>query len=106
VETVMAIAELNAFTKKLQDRFGVGLSAYFKSPVTVSLLFELNNNRPAYVKVVLDTLQQTKGQTLSGSDFNNILRKEIINEYLIRENDGSKGQRLADKIINTLGVRT
>jgi hypothetical protein len=73
----------------------------------VSLLFELNNNRPAYVnKVVLDALQQTKGQTLKDSDFINILRKEIINEYLIRENDGSKGQRLADKIINTLGVRT
>lgn len=107
VETEMAIAELNAFTKKLQDIFGVGLSAYFKSPVTVSLLFELNNNRPAYVnKVVLDALQQTKGQTLNDSDFINILRKEIINEYLIRENDGSKGQRLADKIINTLGVRT
>lgn len=103
----MAIAELSAFMKKLQDKFGPGLSDHFRSPVTVSLLFELNNNRPAYVnKVVLDTLQQTKGQSPSDSDFNNILRKEIINEYLIRENDAAKGQRLADKIMNTLGVRT
>jgi hypothetical protein len=107
VETIMAIAELNAFVKKLQDTYGAGLSNHIKSPITVSLLFELNNNRPAYVnKVILDTLQQTKGQSLNDSDFNNILRKEIINEYMIRENDGSKGQRLADKIINTLGVRT
>ena len=57
-------------------------------------------------KVVIDTLQQTKGKSLSHSDFNNIMKKEIINEYLIRENDGAKGQRLADKIMNTLGVRT
>jgi hypothetical protein len=34
------------------------------------------------------------------------MKKEIINEYAIRENDGAKGQRLADKIMNTLGVRT
>jgi|SRR5215207_4157773 len=107
VETIMAIAELNAFMKKLQDKFGRGLSDHFRSPVTVSLLFELNNNRPAYVnKVVIDTLQQIKGKSLSDSDFNNILKKEIINEYLIRENDGAKGQRLTDKIMNTLGVRT
>jgi hypothetical protein len=107
VETIMAIAELNAFMKKLQDKFGPGLSNYFRSPVTVSLLFELNNNRPAYVnKVVMDTLQQIKGKSIRDSDFNNILRKEIINEYLVREEDGAKGQRLTDKIINVLGVRT
>jgi hypothetical protein len=106
VETLMAIAELNAFIKKLQDRYGAELSNYFKSPITVSLLFELNNNRPAYVnKVVLDTLQQTRGKSLADSDFNNILRKEIIHEYLVRENDGSKGQRLTDKIINVLSTR-
>jgi hypothetical protein len=29
----------------------------------------------------------------------------IINEYLVRENDGAKGQRLADKIINALSIR-
>ena len=56
-------------------------------------------------KVVSDTLQQTKWQNLDGSDFNSIFKKEIISEYLIRENDGSKGQRLADKILDTLGVR-
>ena len=42
---------------------------------------------------------------LDDSDFNSILKKEIISEYLIRENDGSKGQRLADKILDTLGAR-
>jgi hypothetical protein len=78
VETVMALAELNAFMKKLQDRFGAGLSSHFKSPVTMSLLFELNNNRPAYVnKVLSDTLQQTKGQNLDDSDFNS-LRKKLL----------------------------
>jgi len=41
VETVMALAELKAFMKKLQDRFGVGLWSRFKSPVTMSLLFPL-----------------------------------------------------------------
>jgi hypothetical protein len=53
-----AIAELNAFTKKLQDRFGVGLSKYFDSPISMSLLLEFTNNRPAYPnKVVLDALE-------------------------------------------------
>jgi hypothetical protein len=96
---IQTIAELNAFTKKLQDRFGVGLSKYFESPITMSLLFEFNNNRPAYAnKVVLD-LEQTKGQSLSDYDFNNYKR------ILVRKIDGAKGQRLADKIINVLSIR-
>jgi hypothetical protein len=67
----------------------------------MSLLFELNNNRPAYVnKIVSDTLQQTKAQSLDDSDFNSILKKEIISEYLIWEK-----VVLADKILHTLGTR-
>ena len=74
----MALAELNAFMKKLQDRFGAGLSSHFKSPVTMSLLFELNNYRPAYLnKVLSDTLQQTKGQNLDDSDFNSLRKKSL-----------------------------
>jgi hypothetical protein len=60
VETMMAIAELNAFMKKLQDKFGSGLSDHFRSPVTVSLLFELNNNRPAYVNKVVSAYNKVR----------------------------------------------
>jgi peptidoglycan hydrolase-like protein with peptidoglycan-binding domain len=107
VEIRMAIDELNAFQNKLQSKFGTGLSDHFGSPTTVTLLFELNNNRPAYVSnVVSRTIQQTSGQDLTDADFNNILRKEIINEYSVRENDPAKGQRLTDKIMKTLGAGT
>jgi len=40
-------------------------------------------------------------------DFNNILRQEIVNEYVADRynlgDDEAKGKRLSDKITNTLG---
>jgi hypothetical protein len=109
VETKMAIDEVNAFQNRLAKKFGTELSTHFGSPTTVSLLFELNNNRPAYVNsVVPRTLQQVGGQNLAESDFNNILRLEIVNEYVADRynlgDDEAKGKRLSDKITNTLGV--
>ena len=109
VETKMAIDEVNAFQNRLAKKFGTGLSSHFGSPTTVALLFELNNNRPAYVNsVVPRTLQQVSGQNLADSDFNNILRQEIVNEYVADRynlgDDEAKGKRLTDKITKTLGA--
>lgn len=78
VETKMALNQLNSFETKLSGKFGNSLSGHFNSATTVATLFELNNNRPAYVNdVVKHTLEKTNGLNISDDDFNKVLRNEM-----------------------------
>ena len=95
IETKMALDELKNLQTQLASKFGNGLSSHYGSNDILAVLFELHNNRPAYVNnVVTHTLQQTGGQNISDVDFHKILQQQVINEYKNREKDPNVANRV------------
>ena len=101
-EVKMAIDQLNTFENKLRKSFQKDWSPYLDSPTARALVFELLNNRPAYVyPVIYRTLQQTNGQNINEQAFNNFLIKQIVQQYTIKENDPGKAQGWTRVILRT-----
>jgi peptidoglycan hydrolase-like protein with peptidoglycan-binding domain len=99
-EVKMAIDELNTLYNKLRTAFQKNWSTNLDSPIARALVFELHNNRPAYVyPVIYRTLQQINGQNISEQALNNLLIQQIVQQYTIKENDPSKAQRWTSVIL-------
>jgi Putative peptidoglycan binding domain len=110
VETKMVLDELNSFLNGLTKTHGNDISRHYASTLAVAILFELHNNRPAYVEglksgksivpstdVVPSTLKQVViqetaagGNLISDVDFIKILKTQIKSAYLAA-GEGNKG---------------
>jgi uncharacterized protein YcbK (DUF882 family)/LAS superfamily LD-carboxypeptidase LdcB len=94
-----ALEDITRLERRVRTQYG--WSPHLDSPRGRALLAELHNNRPAYVKAVV---QQTLALAMErpGTDENGflgLLISQIVAAYERNENDGEKGRRWTSKII-------
>ena len=95
-EIEKALDELHTYEKS-KGLFGSIWNNHFRNPTAVALIFEAYNNKPVSAKDALqNTLDQTKGRTMTDKEFNDILARNILNGY-IAHNDTS--DRLVQEIL-------
>lgn len=91
-----ALEDIGKLERKIRSRHG--WAPPFDTPRGRALLVQLDNNRPAYIKVVVPRVLQRA----SGADTESFLRvmvDEIIKVYASRERDAEKGRRWTTKVM-------
>jgi hypothetical protein len=94
-----ALEDLAGLEQRVRTQYG--WSPHLDSPRGRALLAELHNNRPAYVKaVVQQTLALARERPdIDENGFLGLLISQIVIAYERNETDAEKGRRWTDKIM-------
>jgi len=97
-ETKKALEQLHAYENR-NGLLSTAWNNHFKNPTAISLIFEAHNNLPVAAKNALrNTLTQTKDQTITDKEFNEILATNILKAYKAY-NPNESSERLVKLIL-------
>ena len=97
-ESKKALEQLHAYENR-NGLLSTAWNNHFKNPTAISLIFEAHNNLPVAAKNALrNTLTQTKDQTITDKEFNEILANNILKAYKAY-NPNESSERLVKLIL-------
>ena len=97
-EIKKALEQLHAYENR-NGLFGASWNNHFKNTTAISLIFEAHNNLPVAAKNALkNTLTQTKDQSLTDKQFNEMLAANILKAYK-DYNPKESAERLVELIL-------
>jgi len=83
--TNKALEQLHKY-QKANGLLGTAWNNHFNDLTAISLIFEAHNNLPAAAKTALkNTFEQTKAQSITDKEFNEILATNILKSYKARD---------------------